>query len=474
MVTLQGSKVRPEARAGAGGRSISRRTRSHACGSPGRSGLAQQWFQPESRVWKRACPLLGSGHESPGMSADLKARAAAISFRQCRLFESVGRLASFRRGSEACNLSQPAATQALSKLEHEIGDILLHRKASGSHLTEIGKAFHFRVQRMFAQIQAALQDFGVSDPAAASVLARSLSRSQVRSLIAIIECGSPAKAAEELGVTLASVQRAVRQLEGSLGAALFHRTPVGMMVTPDSLDLGRKLKLATQEIEWGLQEIEEARGARTSQIVLGALPRGGSLLLASVLDAFTRRHPDARIRILTEGASEMTRRLRFGEVDLVVGIIEETTNPDLANEVFAHTPVEVVARAGHPLAGRADITLGDLTRYDWITGLEGDSRRLCLDALFRGHDLPRAPIETSTLAIIRQLVADSDRLTLMTRYELEHQGDGLITLACDPVAAELSVGVTMRDNWLPTRIHQDLIDLIRTAAGGQVAAPPPR
>jgi LysR family transcriptional regulator of gallate degradation len=394
------------------------------------------------------------------MSADLKARAAEISFRQCRLFESVGRLASFRRGSEACDLSQPAATQALARLEQQIGDVLLKRKTSGSDLTETGKAFHLRVQRMYAQMQSALLEFGVGDAATASAVAARLSRSQVRSLIALVENGSAARAAAELGVTQASLQRAIRRLEGDLGIPVFHRTPAGTMLKPDSLDLGRKLRLATQELEWGLQEIEEAR-ARTSQIVLGALPRGGSILLASVLDAFTRRHPEARIRILTEGASEMTRRLRFGEVDLVVGVIQETTNPDLANAVFGHTPVRIVAREGHPLAGRADITLDDLAGQEWITGLEGDSRRLYLDALFEGRGPPRARIETSTLPIILQLIGDSDRLTLMTAYELEHQGRGLVALPCDLVAARLGVGVTMRGNWLPTRIHRDFISLIR-------------
>ncbi len=395
------------------------------------------------------------------MSADLKARAEEISFRQCRLFESVGRLGSFRRGSEAWKLSQPAATQALAKLEQQIGHILLDRRAKGSHLTEVGKAFHFRVQRMFAQIDTALVDFGVGDAATASAAALRISRSQVRILIAVIECGSLAKAAAELGLTPASLQRAVRQLEGHLGSPLFHRTPAGVVGTPDCLDLGRKFKLAVQEIEWGLQEIEEARGVGASQIVLGALPRGGSMLLASVLEAFTRRRPETGIRILTEGASEMTRRLRFGEVDLVVGIIEDTTDPDLTSEAFAHTPVRVVARNGHPLAGRTDISLHDLARYDWIAGLEGDSRRLCLDALFQGRDRPSAPIETSTLTVIRQLIADSDRLTLMTQYELEHQGEALVALPCDPVATQLSVGVTMRSGWSPTRVHRDFINLIR-------------
>ena len=395
-------------------------------------------------------------------TTDPTVRAAEISFRQCRLFESVGRLASVRRGSEECNLSQPAVTQALGKLEQQVGAILLERRASGSYLTEAGTIFHLRVQRLFAQMEAALLELWIGNPPIAATIANRLSRSQVRSLIAVVESGSLAKAAEDLQLTQASLQRAVRHLEGNLGRTIFHRTSNGVVVTPDGVNLARKLKLASQEIELGLQEIEDAHGARNSRIVLGTLPYGGSMLLASVLDDFTRRHPDAHVRVLTEGATEMMRRLRFGDVDLVVGIVQETTDADLVNETFAHTSFRVVARNGHPLAGKPDVTLDDLASYDWIAGLAGASRRLCLDNMFQGHALPRAPIETSTLPIIRQLIAESDRLTLMTSYELRHESHALVGISFGPIAARPAVGITMRNNWLPTRIHRDFIELIRS------------
>lgn len=401
---------------------------------------------------------------------DVRARAGEISYRQCRLFESVGRLASVRRGSEECNLSQPAVTQALSKLEQQVGDALLERRASGSYLTNAGKIFHLRVQRMFAQMEAALIAIGPESSATAMAVANRLSRSQVRSLIAIIENGSLAEAAEALGLTQASLQRAVRHLEGNLRRNIFHRTASGVMVTPDGIELGRRLKLATLEIEWGIQEIDEARGAQASELVLGTLPYGGSLLLASVLGEFLQRYPETRVRVVTEGAAEMMRRLRFGDVDLVVGIIQETTSQDLANKVIAHTKFQVVARREHPLASRKRVTLEDLASYEWVVGLAGASRRICFEDLFRAHPHPRAPIETSTLPIIRHLIRNGDRLTLMTSYELQHEAGALVALPFDPIRAKPAVGVTMRTDWLPTRIHRAFLDLIKQSLQDETSA----
>jgi DNA-binding transcriptional LysR family regulator len=402
----------------------------------------------------------------------LKAVAADISFRQCRLFESVGRLASVRRGSEECNLSQPAVTQALGKLEQQIGEVLLQRRASGSYLTDPGKVLHLRVQRLFSQMESALVDLGFAAPTTAASMANRISRSQVRSLTAVIEGGSLAKAAENLELTQASLQRAIRHLEGNLGRSVFHRTSAGVMVTAEGVELGRRLKLAMQEIEWGLHEIEDAKGAQASQIVLGTLPYGGSMLLASVLDEFIRAHPNADVRVLTEGAAEMMRRLRFGEVDLVVGIVQETTNSDLVNETFAHTRFRIVARRDHPLTRKDAVGQDDLAAHDWIVGLEGSSRRQCFENLFADRTPPRARIETSTLPIIRQLIAESDRLTLMTSYELKHESHALVALPYDPIKARPAVGVTMRPDWLPTRVHADFIDLIRRSvqAGAEAEA----
>lgn len=399
-------------------------------------------------------------------AAQLRERADAISFRQLRLFESVGRLGSVRRGSEECNLSQPAVTQALGKLEQQIGVTLLERRASGSFLTKEGEIFHIRVRRLFDQFETALVDFGAGNPAAAPAIANRISRSQVRSLLSVIEHRSFPYAAKALGVTQASLQRAARDLEGNLRKAVLHRTADGVIVSPNALEFGRRIKLATQEVEWAIREIETSRGANDSQLVIGALPFGGAMLLASVLDEFLAAHGNADFRIITESASEILKRLRFGDVDLVIGILQETTAKDIVNVPLAVTPFKVVARSGHPLAGKTNVTRDDLTSYDWVVGMEGSSRRSCFDHLFAGRATPAAPVATSALPIIRHLVTASDRLTLMTSYELEHEGAALVDIALGPIDPGPTVGITMRADWLPTPLHRDFIALLQKTISG--------
>ena len=100
----------------------------------------------------------------------------------------------------------------------------------------------------------------------------------------------------------------------------------------------------------------------------------------------------------------------------------------------------------------------------------GSSRRSCFEGLFKGQKGPATPIATCALPVIRKLLERSDRLTLMTSYELEHENGLLRALPFGAISPEPSIGITTRASWLPTRQHMDFIDLVRA----HVAARPDR
>ena len=57
---------------------------------------------------------------------------------QIRYFLSVCEYGSFSRAAEACDVTQPAMTAAIKKLESEVGAPLLHREGNRLVLTELG------------------------------------------------------------------------------------------------------------------------------------------------------------------------------------------------------------------------------------------------------------------------------------------------------------------------------------------------
>lgn len=384
-----------------------------------------------------------------------------ISLRQLRLFEAIGQFNSVRRASEECSLSQPAVTQSLSKLEQQIGVVLVDRTASGSFLNENGAILHSRTMRFFQQAADAVVASGASPtPEDAMLVLNRLTRAQIRSIIAMTDHGAAEDAANALGITTASLKRAARDLEANLRIALFYRTAMGTLVNPKGVELGRRFKIALQEIELGLEEMAENAGQSQRAMAIGALPFGGSVLLGGVCDAFTRAHPHALLQISSDGASHMLEKLSAAEVDFVVGLLPDETHDELAFESLARTPYTVVAGQGHPLANARSARREDLLRYDWIVGARGSSRRHFFDRLFDGGAQPPSQITTSSPAIIRQLLDHSDRLTLMTSYEL-HQEPTLRPVPFDHDLEAPSIGIITRRNWQPTRLHATFIAMLR-------------
>ena len=382
--------------------------------------------------------------------------------RHLKVFESVAHMQGFQRASQECHLSQPAVTQAIAKLEEQLGVPLLVRRASGSFLNEYGIVFHRRTQRLFAQIEQALVELGVPNSSVpASQLASRISRSQIRSLIAVVENGSFAQAAQAIEVSQTSLQRNARDLERSLRTPLYVQTASGIAATQAAADFALKLRLALREIDWGVDEVEAARGNVGGEIVVGAMLLAGSVVLASVINEFASAYPNAHVRILNGNADEMLRELRAGEVDVVIGLLREARSAGFVHKALAETPYVVAARHGHPLADKREVSLEDLAACEWVIGTPGSSRRVQFEELFARLRRPRAGIETCSLPTVRLLLTQSDRLTLLTSYELMYEEDALTSVPFGPIEPAPCIGLTVRENWLPTQLQASFVELVQ-------------
>lgn len=403
------------------------------------------------------------------MAPNAPRREFSASIRHLKVFESVAHLQGVRRASQECHLSQPAVTQAIAKLEEQMGVSLLERCASGSYLNEFGIIFHRRTQRMFSQIEQALVELGVpTGPIPATRLASRISRLQIRSLLAIAENGSLAAGARTLGLSQASLQRAARDLERALRTPLIVQAASGIMATQAAAQFARKVKLALREIDLGIDEIEAARGNIGGAIVIGAMLLASTVVLPAVVNEFALAYPEAQISILNGNTSEMLRCLRAGDVDVVIGLLPDVSLEGLVHEALAETPYVVVARHGHPLMVRQEVTLEELADYDWIIATPGASRRLRFDTLFSGRRRPRTRIETGSLPTLRLLLEQSDRLALLTSYELLFEEEALTAVPFGPIEPVPSIGLTMRENWLPTQLQNCFLDLVHKRIVGSL------
>jgi DNA-binding transcriptional LysR family regulator len=74
---------------------------------------------------------------------------------QVRYFLALAKTLNFTRAAEACNISQPALTRAIQKLEEELGGPLIYRERSLTQLTELGRAMLPHLETAYGAAEAA-------------------------------------------------------------------------------------------------------------------------------------------------------------------------------------------------------------------------------------------------------------------------------------------------------------------------------
>lgn len=72
---------------------------------------------------------------------------------QVRYFLAVASTLNFTRAAEMCNVTQPALTKGVQKLEQELGGQLIYRERQLTHLTDLGKAVLPMLERALASTE---------------------------------------------------------------------------------------------------------------------------------------------------------------------------------------------------------------------------------------------------------------------------------------------------------------------------------
>ncbi len=390
--------------------------------------------------------------------------------RHLRAFREVVRCQSVSQAAERVHLSQPAITQAITKLEGQLGLPLFERRSAGMFATQAGALFHERVDRALRLIETGAQQgrrLGQkSGSRGFAHFEQLLTSAQLRALIAVADTGNFSLAARAVGISQPSLHRAARDLERLAGMRLFERHSQGIALTKPARLLVQFAKLAFAELDQGTHEVTALQGRDTGRIVIGTMPLARSYILPRSIHDMLSNRPDVRISVVDGPYDDLLHGLRHGEIDLLIGALREPVPiDDVRQETLFLDALAVVGRTNHPLGPHKRITRQQLANYPWVVPRRGTPTRDHFDRLFDGDD-PAGIIESSSLVLVRGLLLNSDRLTLISRHQIRHEEDvGLLThLDVDLGPTERPIGLTFRRDWRPTATQEMFIDCVRRAS----------
>ena len=71
-----------------------------------------------------------------------------MDFNQIKFFLALAETLNFTRAAEQCNVSQPGLTNAIKKLEDELGGALVYRDGKNTRLTELGRTLRSQFENI--------------------------------------------------------------------------------------------------------------------------------------------------------------------------------------------------------------------------------------------------------------------------------------------------------------------------------------
>lgn len=377
--------------------------------------------------------------------------------RHLRVFLAVVDTNSVTRAADICHLSQPAVTQALSKIERGLRATLFTRTPQGLFANAQGDVLAKRVRRAFGFLDPALNELSPR-------LRMVATTSQLQALIAVREAENFTLAARRLGLAQPTVHRAVTQLEEEAARPLFERTSYGIVATRAAGTLAQAARLAFAELAQAEVDLAETLSEEAGSIVVGAMPLSRSFVLPRAISEFRKLRPNTPIHILEGPYADLLAGLRRGEIDFLIGALREPAPIGDVEQRFLFTDtLVVVAGSNHPLTARSTVSVEELAAYPWIVGQRGTPIRRHFDALFEGLERrPSSIVESSSLILMRELLNGTDHLGCISYLQAQAElSRGLLkALPLDLGHTARPIGLTLRVNWMPTRAQEQFLELV--------------
>lgn len=402
--------------------------------------------------------------------------------RHLRTCLKVAETQSVSAASKQVYLSQPAISQAISKLEKTLGTSLFDRRPNGMFPTNPGKLYFKRTERALDLLK---KGSSLAIRAEASRRAdrqnknqehfyRFITAAQLRALIAVSRSNNFTIAAHNVGISQPTLHRAAHDLEKLSGIALFKAYRRGVKLTEPAKILVRYAMLAAAELRHAFNEIQEnltQAPGRTTRIYVGALPLARSNILPTSIGKLIGDHNNVQIQVVDGPYNEQLKKLRHGDIDFIIGALREhDVASDIVQETLFVDTLAVVVRKDHPLTRQSNIKIEKLLQFDWIAPARNTPTGDYLYQKLGIADMHATPVKvvSSSLILVRSLLLKSNCVTIISTHQIEEelkQGT-LVCIPLDMADSEREIGVTHRQGWYPTPLQTQLLDVIRSVSAG--------
>jgi LysR family transcriptional regulator, low CO2-responsive transcriptional regulator len=224
----------------------------------------------------------------------------------------------------------------------------------------------------------------------------------------VLKHGAFDVAAEEAGVSQQTLYKARDHVRETLGLSLVQSDGGKIIPTPRARAFCEWLRPFMEELRG---RIDALRRGESNSVLLVTTPPIIRHYGPTILRRFTAKYPTADLVFLDMGRSPEAAMLAVKHFEADIALMYRQSHmPGLTETVIGTCENVVVVGVDHPLAGRDQITIGELVQHPIVAYHRGTGVQRLVDAIFTDHEVgPRriAEVGTSDAALDFALANDA-------------------------------------------------------------------
>lgn len=235
---------------------------------------------------------------------------------------------------------------------------------------------------------------------------------QLEYFLTVAEYLSFTRSAEALHVAQPAISQQIKQLERDLGITLFNRDNKRVHLTEAGKLFKEYALKVLNELEQGIQVVEEFRGLERGTVNIGMSSTMSSMLMADLVKTFNEQFPHIKIKIIETVTSHSVNSLKNNKLDLAIISLplpeaEDANNATMQVIELYEEQLQAIVPYDHPLIKNniTSIDLIDLNQYKWFLADHSNTlRRLINKACEEKGFSPIVRVEVDRITSVKNLL----------------------------------------------------------------------
>lgn len=267
---------------------------------------------------------------------------------------------------------------------------------------------------------------------------------QLRYACAVADAGSFSRAAERCQIAQPSLSQQILKLEEDLGAKLFDRLGRSIRIT----EAGRAFLPHARSV---LENMDAARSSVMVQhadvrgsVSVGVIPTIAPYLMPAYAAGFTKKFPEARMRIIEEMTPVLVEGLRDLSIDFAI-LALPLRHKNLQVFPLRTEPIFAALPKNHPRAGSESLSLKDLRGEPFVMLRDGHCfRDLSVAACSSARITPNIAFESGQFSSVLAMVGAGVGISMVPEMAVDQGGDCCYVALTDARARRTIVLATLR------------------------------